>query len=63
MSEDEMREPRDTAAAAIKHAIEKLAEIIPSRTEVEAIGKVAEVLRPPLERLTISYLTRFRPRT
>jgi hypothetical protein len=55
------RIPRDTAAAAIKVAIEKLAGIVSSRADLVAIEKVADILRPTLERLTQSYLTRFRP--
>jgi hypothetical protein len=57
------RIPRDTAAAAIKVAIEKLAGIVSSRADLVAIEKVADILRPTLERLTQSYLTRFRPRS
>jgi hypothetical protein len=31
-------------------------------SELAAIGKVAEMLRQPLEHVTASYVTRFRPR-
>jgi hypothetical protein len=56
----EERFPRDSAAAAIKLAVEKFGEEM-SRSELEGVTKVAEMLRPVLERLTINYVTRFRP--
>jgi hypothetical protein len=58
----ELRFPRSTAAEAISLAMEKLAaEDIPT-SALTAIGKVAEMLRQPLEHVTASYVTRFRPR-
>jgi hypothetical protein len=57
----EERFPRDTAADAIRLAVEKLAEEM-SKGELEGVTKVAELMRPVLQRLTANYVTRFRPR-
>jgi hypothetical protein len=56
----ELRFPRSTPAEAIRLAMDKLAEDIPA-SELAAIGKVAEMLRQPLEHVTATYVTRFRP--
>jgi len=62
LKQGELRFPRSTAAEAIRLAMDKLAaEDIPA-SELSAIGKVAEMLRQPLERVTASYVTRFRLR-
>jgi hypothetical protein len=54
-----LRHPRDTAAAAIKLAVELLADIIP-KADLVAVEKVAGILRPQFELTTRAYLTRFR---
>lgn len=56
----EERFPRDTASDAIKSALEKFSEEM-TRAELEGVSKIAELLRPVLERLTANYVTRFRP--
>jgi hypothetical protein len=62
LEQGELRHPRSTAAEAIRLAMETLAaEDIP-KAELAAMGKVAEMLRQPLEHVTASYVTRFRPR-
>jgi hypothetical protein len=56
----EERFPRDTAAAAIKLAIEKFSEEM-TKGQLAGITKVAELMRPAFERLAANYATRFRP--
>jgi hypothetical protein len=62
LSRGEIREPRDTAAAAIKLALDKLADLV-NKAELAEMRNVAEVLRPSLEMITACYLKRLRPRT
>ena len=62
LEQGELRHPRITAAEAIRLAMEKLAEEDIPKSELAAMGKVAEMLRQPLEHVTASYVIRFRPR-
>lgn len=58
----ELRFPRNGAAEAIKFVLSKFDEDGVSKDDLAAVETVAEILRPPLERLTNNYVTRFRPR-
>src|SRR5205085_823444 len=60
LDQGEERFPRDTAAQAVRLAMEKLQEFIP-KAELAGIEKVTDILRPPFERLTTNFVTRFRP--
>ena len=59
LTQGELREPRDTAAAAIRRGLELVADFMP-KGDHAAMEKVAEMLRPQLDQTMRAYLTRFR---
>ena len=57
----ELRHPRTTTTDAIRFALELLADVVP-KTDLAGLGKLAEMHRPTLERVTKAYLMQFRPK-
>ena len=59
LGEGEIRQPRATAAAAVKLGLELLTEHVP-KPDLAALEKVAAMHVPTLERTSKAYLQRFR---
>jgi hypothetical protein len=62
LEQGELRHPRSSVSEAIRLAMGILAGQNIPKAQLAAMGKVAEMLQQPLEHVTASYVTRFRPR-
>ena len=59
LEQGEIRHPRTTATEAIKLAMELLVGIVP-KAEFAAFGKLADIHKPTLEKVSRAYAVRFR---